>query len=597
MTSSEGVAGWERLAAFEGGTVTSLATAQAADGTWHVFAATPVGVFRSLDRGLSWSPLGGASRVAGAEVVVASPRYAEDGIVFAGAYDGLFRWWQGGTSWEHLLSGSRVLSVACSPVADDGRADGSGLIVLAGTETDGILVTRDGGRSWTGANAGLQDLEILALTLSPRFGQDRLAFAATSSGLYRSRNGAESWRQVDLEWEDAAIQCLAISPSFADTRVILAGTEEYGLLRSDDAGRSWESMLASRMVNALAYDSHGRVVAATDGGLALSDDEGQTWQMVGTDLGGVGGVARLEDGDGSILLAGLPEMWAPTEPGLLHTGIGRSTDGGQTWAAANRGLAAILLTELTFAPDFEANRTLLAGSLGQVVRVSRDGGRTWAVPDDAHDEDQDAAPADNLPRPPAELADVMAIERSPSYERDGTACAATQGRASRDGAPKTVVWRTVDRGQHWDAWLTLPDVPGGTAVRVVALPENRYEDSVVVGLGNRVLRPRRGSWERDGGARRAVWDAVELPGSDPAGRLPTIARLAASPDYAQDRTLFAASSAGVYVSRDGGASFTAWNDGLEPLATVAVSPSPAYARDRLVYGLGLGGTVWRRRDA
>ena len=44
-----------------------------------------------------------------------------------------------------------------------------------------------------------------------------------------------------------------------------------------------------------------------------------------------------------------------------------------------------------------------------------------------------------------------------------------------------------------------------------------------------------------------------------------------------------------YVSRDGGVSFTPWSDGLEPKATVAVAVSPAYAEDRLVYGLGLGG--------
>src|SRR5687768_6709222 len=151
--------GWERLAAFEGGTVSWLATATAADGSRHAFAATPVGVFRSTDRGLTWSPLGGASRVAGTEVVVASPRYAEDGIVFAGAYNGLFRWREGALGWEHLLSGSRVLSIAVTPGDPSSPATGSDLAVLAGTETDGVLISRDGGRTWDGGNAGLLDLE------------------------------------------------------------------------------------------------------------------------------------------------------------------------------------------------------------------------------------------------------------------------------------------------------------------------------------------------------------------------------------------------------------------------------------------------------
>jgi hypothetical protein len=171
------VTSWERLVAFEGGMVAWLATARAADGAPHVFAATTVGVFVSTDRGLSWSPLGGAPQVAGVEVVVTSPGYADDGIVFAGALGGLYRWRAGGTGWEHLLSGSRVLSVAVAPGV------GAELTVLAGTEADGALISRDSGRTWTGANAGLLDLEVLALAVSPGFEDDGLAYAATPTAV------------------------------------------------------------------------------------------------------------------------------------------------------------------------------------------------------------------------------------------------------------------------------------------------------------------------------------------------------------------------------------------------------------------------------
>ena len=250
---------WERLAAFEGGTISGLATARASDGTVRVFAATPVGVFQSDDGGRRWRPPGADSAVAGVEVVAPSPRYAEDGTVFAGARDGLLRWQDTGGGWTHLLAGSRVLSLAVLP------GDGSHVTLLAGTEDDGILVSRDDGRAWAGANPGLLDLTILALAVSPGFARDGLAFAATSSGLYRTRNGAESWRQIELDWEDAAIQCLALSPGFAEDRLILAGTEEYGLLRSDDAGRTWEQAraLEGRSVNGIAFITAEQVVAAT----------------------------------------------------------------------------------------------------------------------------------------------------------------------------------------------------------------------------------------------------------------------------------------------------------------------------------------------
>src|SRR5262249_27740290 len=140
------------------------------------------------------------------------------------------------------------------------------------------------------------------------------------------------------------------------------------------------------------------------------------------------------------------------------------------------------------------------------------------------------------------------------------------------------------------------NVPDGSAVQVVALPANRWDDTMVLGLGGHVYRPRQNAWQVSGGRRQPVWETVDLPGEGAPGRTVALIALAASPAYAEDRTLFAATSAGIYVSRDGGARFDAWSDGLESASTVAVAPSPAYAHDRLVYALGLGGTVWRRYD-
>lgn len=606
---------WERLAAFEGGTVSWLATATSADGSPHVFVATVVGVFRSTDRGLSWEPLGGASRVAGAEVVAASPRYAEDGIVYAGALGGLFRFRAGGADWEHLLSGSRVLSVAVAVAVGDPVAppDGSGLTVLAGTETDGILVSRDGGRTWDGANAGLLDLEILALAVTPRFREDGLAFAASPTALYRSRNGAESWREVELDRDDVTVQCLAISPGFPEDRVILAGTEDHGLLRSDDGGRSWQSVpaLASRMVNSLSLSAQGHVVASTDVGLARSDDGGASWRLVGEDLGGVGGAVLLPNGDAGVLLAGLPDTGAPRVPGLPHTGVARSEDSGVTWMAANAGLAASAYAGLLLSPHFERDQTLYAYDLHPSFAVSEDGGRTWETRDDVEervtvlelsggglvlDVDRQSMWEEVLASfTPRGSVAAAALAPGAAHQGVGDAYVVATDPA-RDGVRHLTLWRTADRGRRWDRWLDLADVPAGAVSSIVALPANRWDDTVVLAYGARVLRPRPNTWEVREGERRPVWDAAELPDQDETGRLPAVTSLAASPEYARDRTLFAATSAGPYVSRDGGASFLFWGDGLEPLTLVDVTLSPAYARDRLVYALGLGGTIWRRHD-
>ena len=76
-----------------------------------------------------------------------------------------------------------------------------------------------------------------------------------------------------------------------------------------------------------------------------------------------------------------------------------------------------------------------------------------------------------------------------------------------------------------------------------------------------------------------------------------VTALRTSPTFAEDRTLFAATNAGVFVSRDNGETYQPWSDGLNPLRMVALGTSPGYPTDGLVYALGLGGTLWRRRDA
>jgi hypothetical protein len=199
------------------------------------------------------------------------------------------------------------------------------------------------------------------------------------------------------------------------------------------------------------------------------------------------------------------------------------------------------------------------------------------------------------PTPIPQMAgQVVGLALSPAYAQDGTLYVALRGGAGAN-VDDVTLWRGTDRGQRWDSWLEIPAVPIGNILLVAAVPDNRWGDTVVLGVGGQVYRPRQGSWEVSEGRRRPVWDAVPVADTSVTGRLASLTGLAVSPAYASDRTLFVATSDGVFVSRDGGASFTAWNEGLEALATVAVAVSPSSAQDRLVYALGLGGSVWRRR--
>ena len=343
----------------QSGTVAGLAVGGAV-----VFAATAVGVYRSTDGGQTWTLPGVGPSVPFANVVAISPRFAHDQTVFACGADGLYRSSDGGDTWHKVLVGSRTLSVV---VAQDAGRDT--LTVLAGTETDGILRSEDSGRTWAGANAGLLDLTAISLALSPRFESDHTGFAGTASGLYRTRNSGRSWRFVDTGTEEPAVQYLAVSPNFSDDRLVLAGSEADGLLRSVDGGASWSRppSLASGGVAAVAfaarYPGVPTIAAATESGIALSRDGGETW---------------VPAGEGRELVMSLIYTEHELLAGLHQRGIIRSTDGGSTWQQSIDGLSARLDTELVISPGFARDRTLFVAGLEDGVRASTDCGVTWA---------------------------------------------------------------------------------------------------------------------------------------------------------------------------------------------------------------------------
>src|SRR5207248_250204 len=301
-------ADWERLADRPGGDVAGLASATT-DGSTLIFAATGVGVYRSVNDGRTWTLSATGSSVPFAEVVLPSPRFAQDRTIFVSAGDGLYRSTDGGASWVPVLVGSRMLSLAIAP----GDAP-DGLVVLAGTDTDGVLRSDDGGRTWTGANAGLLDLTLIALALSPDFASDRIGFAGTASGLYRTRNGARSWREVGTGVDDPAVQCLAVSPNFAEDHLVLAGTEAHGLLRSDDGGATWHrpGTMADRCVTALAFCSRSTAASETDAGQGIASEPQAAQGSAGVSSG-----ARTPER--ALMIA------AATE-----SGVAISHDGGQT---------------------------------------------------------------------------------------------------------------------------------------------------------------------------------------------------------------------------------------------------------------------------
>ncbi|MGE3907815.1 MAG: WD40/YVTN/BNR-like repeat-containing protein [Chloroflexota bacterium] len=426
---------WEQLAAHAGGTVADLAAAPDADGTLVIFAATPAGVFRSLDDGRTWRQCGLPGALPFVTSVAPSPVFAVDRTVFAGTLIGLFRSRDGGESWQPVLAGGAVLALAISPAFAEDRT------LFMGTAEDGVVRSEDGGDRWLSANAGLLDLTVQCLALSERFQDDGSAYAGTASGLYRSRNGGKSWQEVDLGEDEVSVQAVSIGPRLPGVSWVAVGTEEHGILLSDDDGRSWFDVpeLAGQSVGAIATwmtPAGGLGIdAVLDRTVLRSVDDGASWQPIGTMAVPVLTLLSLRQtvsGDGMELLAG-----------LVGQGVVRVSPSGQEQTPANDGLTATLLTMLAVSPSITEDDTLFAASADGTVLVSRDRGRSL---------DRVALPVED--------ASVTGLVISPRFPEDATAWLSTAD----------VLLRTQDGGETWTVLpVNLPTDALGDGAEIPAL--------------------------------------------------------------------------------------------------------------------------------
>lgn len=622
--STDGGASWRNVSrGLASPFVDAIAVSPAYAGDRTVFAGgREGGVSRSTDGGETWQPLPFVSTPPpSVTALVISSSYAQDGALFAGAENGLvYRTTDRGRSWSVIgdgLAGAPVLGLASASTGQGGyslfaltpaglfRSDDYGgrwtatgelpavgqairvsnafeidQTIYIGTEEDGVLRSTDAGETWAAVNAGLTDLCVNGLALSPAYMVDQIVFAAAADGVYRSDDRGESWVQYAA---GIAALCIAVAPPpvfvpgldlspFAEPdmtlqRTVLIGAVDAGVYRSVNAGVDWQPSsagLSARMLVALT----------------VSPD-----------------FAR----DGLLLACGLED------------GISRSTDGGLTWSPSNEGLATMQVAGLAIAPDI-AESGLAAAATAAGVAISRDRGASWHPTGPAaaaqtvaigagaagsailaggaagavHLSEDAGANWQALTAPFAG-EEIAMVAFSPAYAADGTLFAATSRPEASPRQGRATVWRSQDRGASW-----APVMEERSAIRWLSLavpPTYARDGAFYVGIADRVLRPMRRAADSRLSAR------PRWIGEQPGGRETTVVGVVPTPTYAADETLFAATSTGVYVSRDAGLSWQPLQAGLSDRSIVAVAVSPAYAQDRAVFAAGLGGAIWRLRDA
>jgi len=324
-----------------------------------MFAATAQsegpGFYRTVDGGGHWQVMCTGISESYVRCLLQTPA----GELFVGAENsGVYRSLDRAEQWTSVSTGMTGKTIRCLVSTSSG-------VLIVGTEGDGIFVTSDQGQTWSVPASGIGRESVWALT---RDSTGHL-FAGTAHGIFRSSNEGSTWTTVYTippEGTGAIVISLAASPD----GLLYAAIRDYGLLKSTDAGLSWQSLTnapTDKSYYPLAVTRQNVVLLGTlTGGIYRSTDAGVNW-LPADSLGGVcppSVYCLVTDVADNVFAGG--RVTCPPFSSLFM-----STDQGRRWGACN-------MTSDIYALAANSRGEVYAGSdaVGGVFS-SKDAGASW----------------------------------------------------------------------------------------------------------------------------------------------------------------------------------------------------------------------------
>jgi photosystem II stability/assembly factor-like uncharacterized protein len=239
--------------------------------------------------------------------------------------------------------------------------------LYVGTEQGKVYSSGDGA-SWTNISNGLPaNAPVSALAQT---GDGAHLLAGTSNGLFAYSQATRTWAALGSGLPQGdGIDALAFAST--NDQNILAGTEQHGVFRSTDGGKTWTAA-SGLPVNADVYgvtvlpDFQTAYAALIGAGIFQSTDDGATWVAANTGL-----PAQV---NAFTVIDATPTNGPATLVAGTSQGIFRSTDGAKTWVASSQGIGTTRVISL--ATDSHQAGFILAGTDAGVFQ-SLDNGATW----------------------------------------------------------------------------------------------------------------------------------------------------------------------------------------------------------------------------
>lgn len=296
FTSMDGGKSWTQAKGLDINRVSPFAVLQDRVDPNRIFLGTNIGIFRSLDRGISWTlltppkpkavkkaPVKARGKLvakakaptkpkpedikppeeAGPKVVPAFTEKvkvltftADDkNGIFAGTDNGLYRSYDIEKGWEKLSFGAglneNVFVVYTSPLVPG--------TIWVGTATSGVVVSKDDGKTWTKVEGLPEGIPVSSITSDPK--RPNYIYVGTTQSIYLSRDGGRTWNRSRGTLPLGNYVSILIDPNNTDEIFAASSLEaDGGIVYSDDAGKKWKRVdskdmkLPSRRVWTMAFD-------------------------------------------------------------------------------------------------------------------------------------------------------------------------------------------------------------------------------------------------------------------------------------------------------------------------------------------------------
>ena len=500
----------------------------------------------------------------------------------------------------------------------------------------GVFISTDSGKTWHPSNQGINTrtgesgdaIPVFCLTIDPHNHDTIWIGTQNIRGIFKSTDAGQTWVEKDngiVEREGITFRGFTVDPQSSDIVYAAAEIASYAwssqpqqgrefdktkgvIYKTIDAGENWTAVwrgnnlaryiwidpsdsdvlyISTGIFDREAADSDSATNKPGGEGVLKSTDGGQTWQPVNTGLKNLYvGTLFMHPTNPDILLAGTgnnayPEgggvylttnggtSWqavvsnenynaiefALSNPNIAYAGsasaVYRSSDCGQTWRKVSSGEEGWGSPGVRagFPIDFQADprdpNRVFANNYGGGNFLSVDGGQTWTVASDGYTGAQVRAIAVD----PTDPSTVYAAARSGFF-------------ASTDGGGSWIGRNTPPAfNLEWNAVAVDPSNPQ----HLVA--SNNWDPVIIQSYNS----GQTWNWSGDRLAEGMGWRVITFAPSD------------SKILYAGSSAFFSAGvfddllpAAGVYVSRDGGATWNPANDALSAKANIidiCVDPS------------------------